>query len=145
MTAQLTLRIVTPERVVLDEKVDEVSAWAIDGEFSILPNHIPLVTALAFDVLRYKTGGQESIAAILGGILEVADNTVTILSDSAELATEIDETRARQAKERAEAEKTQRTDKLDVYISELAFSRAIARLKAADLARRRGSRRHTEI
>jgi F-type H+-transporting ATPase subunit epsilon len=140
MTAELTLRIVTPERVVLDEKVDEVSAWAIDGGFSILPNHIPLVTALAFDVLTYKSGGQESIAAVLGGILEVNENTVTILSDAAELATEIDETRARQAKERAEAEKTQRADKLDVYVSELAFSRAIARLKATDLARRKGSK-----
>src|SRR6516164_4022711 len=130
MAAELKLRIVTPDRVVLDQDVEEVMACSIDGQFAVLPNHIPLVTALAYDVLRYKSGGQESIAAVLGGILEVNENTVTILSDAAELATEIDETRARQAKERAEAEKTQRADKLDVYVSELAFSRAIARLKA---------------
>jgi len=134
------LKILTPERLVLEQQVDEVAACAIDGEFAVLPNHIPLVTALAFDILRYKAGGSEYIASVLGGILEVSNNTVTVLSDSAELATEIDEARARQAKERAEAEKTQRTDKLDIYVAEMAFSRAMARLKAADLSRRRHGR-----
>ncbi len=137
MSTALQLRIITPERIVLEKEVDEVAACAIDGEFAILPNHIPLVTALANDVLRYKSSGDESIAVVLGGILEVSNNTVTILSDAAELAGEIDETRAKQAKERAEAEKSQRTDKLDVYLSEMAFSRAIARLKAAEISRRR--------
>lgn len=144
MAATLTLKIVTPERVVFEDKVDEVEACAIDGEFAVLPGHIPLVTALAYDVLRYKSGGQESVAAVLGGILEVSNDTVTVLSDAAELATEIDEARARQAKQRAEAERIQRTDKLDVYVTEMAFSRAMARLKATDIMRRRGHRRHYE-
>lgn len=143
MSTALKLRIVTPERVVLEQEVDEVAACAVDGEFAVLPNHIPLVTALAYDVLRYKSGGSESVAAVLGGILEVSDNTVTVLSDAAELAVEIDETRARQAKERAEAEKSQRTDKLDIYLSEMALIRAIARLKAADTSRRSRTRNST--
>jgi F-type H+-transporting ATPase subunit epsilon len=142
MPETLTLTIITPEKIVLDQKVDEVSACAIDGEFAVLPDHIPLVSALANDVLIYKSGGIESVAAVLGGILEVSDNKVTVLSDAAELATEIDEARARQAKQRAEAEKTQRTDKLDVYVAEMAFSRAMARLKAADLYRRKHRRDH---
>jgi F-type H+-transporting ATPase subunit epsilon len=87
--------------------------------------------------VRFKAKGHESAAAVIGGLLEVTGNRVRVLSDSAELDVEIDEARAHQAKERAEAEKTQRTDKLDVYISEMAIARAVARLKAAELTKRR--------
>jgi F-type H+-transporting ATPase subunit epsilon len=137
MPGTLNLQIITPERVVLDQEVEQVSARAIDGELTILPNHEPLTTALTIDVVRYKAQGHESAAAVIGGLLEVTNNRVRVLSDSAELDVEIDEARAHQAKSRAEAEKTQRTDKLDVYISEMAISRAVARLKAAELIKRR--------
>jgi F-type H+-transporting ATPase subunit epsilon len=140
MPGTLNLKIITPERVVLEQKVDEVSARAIDGELSILPNHQPLITALAVDVLRFKSDGVEHIAAVIGGLLEVGENQVTVLSDVAELDTEIDEARAHDAKAKAEAEKTQKTDKLDIYLSEMAMSRAIARLKAAELSRQRRRR-----
>jgi len=137
MPGTLTLQIITPERIVLDQEVEQVSACAIDGELTILPEHEPITTALAIDVVRFKTKGHESAAAVIGGLLEVTGNRVRVLSDSAELDVEIDEARAHQAKERAEAEKTQRTDKLDVYISEMAIARAVARLKAAELIKRR--------
>jgi len=140
MPGTLNLKIITPERVVLDQPVDEVSARAIDGELSILPNHQPLITALAIDVLRYKVQGVEQIAAVIGGLMEVGENQVTVLSDVAELDTEIDEARATDAKAKAEAEKTQKTDKLDIYLSEMAMSRAVARLKAAELSRQRRRR-----
>lgn len=143
MSGALTLKIITPERVVLEQSVDEVSARAIDGELSILPNHEPLITALAIDVLRYKVDGAENIAAVIGGLMEVGENNVTVLSDVAELDTEIDEARAHDAKARAEAEKTQKTDKLDIYLSEMAVSRAVARLKAAELSKHRRRRHHT--
>lgn len=137
MADKLTLKIITPERIVTEQEVDEVVARAIDGELSVLPNHQPLLTALAIDVVRYKTGRDEMSAAVIGGVMDVVDNEVTVLSDLAELGTEIDEARAHQRKERAEAEKTQRTDNLDVYITEMAISKSIARLKAAELAKRR--------
>jgi len=140
MPGTLNLKIITPERVVLEQAVDEVSARAIDGELSILPNHQPLITALAIDVLRYKVQGVEQIAAVIGGLMEVGENQVTVLSDVAELDTEIDEARAHDAKAKAEAEKTQKTDKLDLYLSEMAMSRAVARLKAAELSRQRRRR-----
>ena len=133
----LNLKIITPERIVLDTTVDQVTATARDGELSILPNHEPLVTALDIDVLRYTKSGEESIAAIIGGIMEVTNQEVTVLTDAAELDTEIDEARARQAKDRAEAEKTQKVDKLDTYVAELALSRAIARIRAVELAKQR--------
>jgi F-type H+-transporting ATPase subunit epsilon len=140
MAAELKLKIITPDRIVLEKDVDEVSAHAIDGGFAILKGHEPLVTALAIDVMKYSTDGTENFVSIIGGILEVANNEVTILTDAAELDTEIDEARARQAKERAEAEKTQRTDKLDIQLSEMALSRAVARLRAAEFGQRRRHR-----
>ena len=137
MAEQFNLKIITPERIVLDTTAEQVAAKALDGELSILPGHEPLVTALDIDVLRYYQNGEEHSAAIIGGVLEVGDKEVTVLSDSAELGIEVDEARAKQAKDRAEAEKTQKTDKLDTYMAELALSRAIARLKAYELAKQR--------
>jgi F-type H+-transporting ATPase subunit epsilon len=140
MAQELNLKIITPERVVLDQKAESVTVTAIDGEMSVLPDHEPIITALAIDVVRWKVKGEEEMAAIMGGVMEVKQNEVTILSDTAELDTEIDVARAHQARERAEAEKIQKTDKLDVYISEMAISRAIARVKAVELRQRRKGR-----
>lgn len=137
----LTLRIITPERIVLEEQVDEVTATAIDGELSILPGHEPLVTALKMDVLRYVANKEDEFAAVMGGILEVKNNEVTVLSDVAELDREIEHARAVQAKERAMAEATQKTDKLDVYVTEMAIGRAMARLKAVEFREQRKRRR----
>jgi len=140
MANTLNLKIITPERVVFDNMVEQVTAVANDGELTILPGHEPIVTTLAVDVLRFKVKGEEETAAIIGGIMNVNNSEVEILSDMAELDIEIDEARASQAKSRLEAEKTQKTDKLDAYITEMALSRAMVRLKAAEMAkmRRRG-------
>ena len=129
MPGTLKLRIVTPERVVLEQDVEQVTATAVDGELSILPDHEPIVTALAIDMLRYRLNKEDEYAAVMGGILEVKNNEVTILSDLAELDTEIDVAKAHMDKEKAEAEKLEKSDKLDVYVSELAISRAVARLR----------------
>lgn len=153
MAATFNLKIITPERIVLDTTVSQVTATARDGQLSILPHHEPLVTALDVDALKYWEGGEEKSAAIIGGVLEVAnkqsampgddhpaaehDLIVTVISDAAELATEIDEARANQAKARAEAETSQKADKLDTQVAELALSRAIARLKALEIAKER--------
>jgi F-type H+-transporting ATPase subunit epsilon len=137
MAATLTLKIITPERVVLDKPVEQVVARGMDGEFSILPGHEPFVSTLAIDVLRFIANGEEDAAAIMGGVLEVRNNEITVISDVAELDADIDEARAKQAKERAEAEKTQKKDNVEVYVSELALSKAMARLKAAELIKER--------
>lgn len=142
MEGNFTLKIITPERVVLDTKSNSVTATARDGQLTILPKHEPLVTALGIDVLSYTTGqGEEHSAAIIGGILEVGNETVTILSDTAELGVEIDEARAGQALKRAEAEKTQRVDKLDTQLAEMALTRAIARIKAVEMVKNRRKNR----
>jgi F-type H+-transporting ATPase subunit epsilon len=140
MADKLMLRIITPDRVVLEEEVQEVVARAIDGELAILPNHEPLLTALGIDILRFKKDNHDQSAAVMGGVMEVNNNEVTVLSDLAELDHEIDEATAHQDKARLEAEKIQKVDKLDVHITELAIARSMARLKAAEYQRARRGR-----
>lgn len=137
MPGTLKLRIVTPEKVVLETDVEQVTATSVDGELSILPDHEPLVTALAIDTLRYKLNKEDEFAAVMGGVLEVKNNEVTVLSDLAELDTDIDVAKAHEDKQKAEAEKLQKTDKLDVYVTEMAISRAVARLKAHEFRQRK--------
>lgn len=137
MPSNFKLKIITPERVVVDTEAEKLTATALDGQLTILPNHEPLVTALGIDVLTFTVNGEEDSAAVIGGILEVDTKEVHILSNRAELDTEIDEARANHAKARAEAEKIQKKDKLDTYLTEMALSRAIARLKAVEFAKRR--------
>lgn len=137
MADTLTLKIITPDAVVLDAQVESVTATAIDGQLQILPHHIPLVTALAIDVLHWKTGGKEDTAAVLGGLMEVGENVVTVLSDTAELGHEIDEAKAHEEMEKAAAAKTTKLDKIDAYGTEMAVSRAMARVRAVQFVKRR--------
>jgi F-type H+-transporting ATPase subunit epsilon len=102
MAETLRLRVVTPERLLLDEEVDEVTAPGTEGEFGVLPNHITFLSSLQPGRLSYKQGGQVRFLAVSGGFAEVRDNIVTILTDSAEFADEIDVERARAALRAAE-------------------------------------------
>lgn len=135
------LRIITPDSTVLEQQVEQVTAMSLDGELSIMPAHEPLVTALTMDVLRYQVQKDEEFVAVMGGILEVKNDEVTVLCDAAELAENIDHLKAQEDKSRAEAEKMQKTDKLDVYVSEMAIGRAMARLKAVEYREQRKRRR----
>lgn len=139
MVSSLNLKIITPDRVVFDDAVDQVVVNAVDGELCVLPDHEPLMTALAIDVLRFKHNKEDGTAAVMGGIMEVQNNEVTVMSDLAELDIEIDAARAKEEMERLEAEKTQKIDKLDVYLSEMSIAKRLARIRAAELSRiRRG-------
>ncbi len=96
------LRIVTPERLLLDEEVEEVIAPGAAGEFGVLPDHIAFLTTLAPGRLIYRTGNQRHVVAIFGGYAEVSDNVMTVLADGAEPARQIDLEAARQAQQEAE-------------------------------------------
>ena len=98
----LKLDIVTIERQVFSGEVDTVIAPGIEGELGILPRHAPLITALQEGELRFRWHDEEQSFAIGGGYLEVLDNQVTVLADSAERADEIDVARAEEARARAE-------------------------------------------
>ena len=96
----MRLLLVTPERQLLDTDIEEVYAPGVLGQFGVLPEHVNFLTALGTGELRYRTKGADHYVAVSGGILEVLDDLVTVLADSAEFAEEIDVARARQAEER---------------------------------------------
>ena len=102
MADKITLRIVTPSRLVLDEEVDEVTAPGELGEFGVLPNHIAFLTTLVPGELSFKQGATKTTLAISGGYAEVLDNVMTVLASSAEFPDEIDIPRSQRAREQAE-------------------------------------------
>ena len=98
----LHFKIITPERVEFAAEVDQVSLMTTAGEITVLPHHIPLVTVLQPGELRYKKDGQEFALAVSGGFAEIkADNSLSILADTAEHVTTIDIARAEAARDRA--------------------------------------------
>jgi F-type H+-transporting ATPase subunit epsilon len=101
MADKITLRVVTPTRLVLEEKVDEVTAVGELGEFGVLPNHIDFLSTLVPGELSYKQGPNREVLAIAGGYAEVLDNVMTVLATAAEFPWEIDVARAQRAKEQA--------------------------------------------
>ena len=98
----LKLEIVTPERKVLDESVDSVTVPTASGEAGILPNHAPLISALKPGILSYSNKGTTERLAVSGGFVEVSSNKVSVLTDTAETAAEIDADAARVEREAAE-------------------------------------------
>lgn len=99
--AKIHLDIVTPERTVCSEETDEVIAPGHVGLFGVRPSHAPFLTAIEPGELRFKAGDQNHRFAVGGGFVEVADDRVTVLADTAEAAGDIDIERARAAGEDA--------------------------------------------
>jgi F-type H+-transporting ATPase subunit epsilon len=96
------LSILTPERKVFSETVEQVSLMTETGEITVLPNHIPLVTILQHGELRYKKHNEEFALAVSGGFAEVRPhNQLVILADSADFATDINVAEAEAARDRA--------------------------------------------
>lgn len=141
MDNQLILKIITPERIVCERKVVKVVAVATDGEFCILPNHEPLLNSLKIDVVKFESTNHEvELACVIGGILEVENNYVTILTDIAELETEIDVVRAKQAKERLMAISTEsKVEDSNTAQMQFALLKAIIRIKVHELSRQKKS------
>ena len=123
--AGLTLRIITPERVILDEAVDSVSVTATDGGMGIFPKHAGMVTALDPGELTYKSSSGEESMFVAGGFAEVRGDTVRVLTAAGEPWSDIDEERAREAEARAR--------------ERLSVTRAAATQDAVDMARARAS------
>jgi len=130
--ATIAVDIVTPERRVLQTQADSVVVHAIDGELGILAHHTPLVAQLAPGEIRLRMGDQTQYFAVSGGFVEVQDNHVTVMAETAEMAHEIDVERARLAAERArELIKTAKSD-VDLAQAEAALRRALARLHVTE-------------
>ena len=131
------LEIVTAERVVLADEVDQVNVPTKDGRVGILPRHEPLLTVLDIGELDIIKDEVRTPFAISGGFMEVLPNRVTIRADTAERADEIDEARAEEARRRAEEQIAQRRSDQDLALAEAELRRAIIRLKVAQLKKLR--------
>jgi len=127
----LRLDIVTPDKVVLNAEVDYVGANGVDGQFGLLPGHAAMLSALEVGGLYYRQGNTTGWVFVSGGFAQITDNKVTILAESAELASDIDVDRAAQAKARAEERLSAPKPDTDVHRAELALARAIARIRVA--------------
>src|SRR3982751_591813 len=103
----IELQIVTPDKLVLRENVDEVEIPGSQGYFGVLPGHTPMLASLAVGELWYRQGQEKTYLSIAFGFAEVLPDRVTILAQLAEKAEEIDVSRAQEAKKRAEARLTQ--------------------------------------
>ncbi len=132
MADKLKLEMVTPYKRVLSEDVDEITAPGFIGELGILPEHTPLLTTLKVGELSYKEGNETFHIAVNWGYLEVENNTVTVLVDTAERADEIDLARAKAALGRAEeALKGLPQEDKQYMIMEAALQRALIRIQVA--------------
>ncbi|MDH4233053.1 MAG: F0F1 ATP synthase subunit epsilon [Nitrospirota bacterium] len=131
---KLLLEIVTPQGLVFSEEVDEVTASGSEGEFGILPGHVPFVTTLKIGILSSKAGNDTKFFFVNWGYAEVGADKVLILADSAELSEEIDIERARAAMKRAE-ERLRKAEDIDFHRAEAALERAVTRIQLSELKR----------
>lgn len=131
------LEIVTAERVVLSDEVDQINVSTRDGRIGILPRHAPLLTILEAGQMDIIKSGERTPYALSGGFLEVHASRVTILADTVERADEIDEARAERARRRAEERLQQARSNLEAAIAEAELRRAIIRLQVSQLRKER--------
>ena len=137
----LHVEVVTAERELYNGEANLVSAPGSEGRLGILPRHAALLTTLAPGELRIELNGAEEPLFVSGGFLEVSNDNVTVLADTAEHAEEIDEARAEEARRRAE-ERLQNVQSETERVELLAaLERAINRIRVAELTRRRSGRR----
>ncbi|MFP4428155.1 MAG: F0F1 ATP synthase subunit epsilon [Desulfovermiculus sp.] len=128
MASTIRLEIVTPDKLVLSQDVEYAGVPGLMGQFGVLRNHIPFLSALAIGSLYYRSEGKIHYVFLSGGFADVTQDKLTILAESAERAEEIDIARAKKAKERAEQRLQQERDRFNAARAEAALKRAIHRI-----------------
>lgn len=140
MADTIKLELVTPERMILSEDVEEVIAPGVEGDLGVLPEHAPLLTALRVGELAYRVGKQIDYVAIVGGgFLEVSNNKVIVLADDAELGHEINLDEAIERKLRAEQdlEKERKADEATLNNAQVQLMKELTRVQIAEKYRAR--------
>lgn len=124
------LKIITHEKVVFDEDVDEIYTKSTDGEFGVLKGHVPVMAALDIGVTKVVQNGEEKYFTTMGGVFQFKNEEAIILTTTAERGEDIDITRAKEALARAKARLDDKDAEIDAKRAEAAVARAMARLKA---------------
>ncbi|HPU08715.1 MAG TPA: ATP synthase F1 subunit epsilon [Candidatus Atribacteria bacterium] len=129
----LELHIVTPEKTIKIPGVRSLVCECPDGKRGILPGHISSLAELVPGVLKYTDeGGEEHYLALSGGVIEITPQVVTILTEAAEEASEIDVARAQEALERAQKRLKEKLPEADFARAQAALLRSLARLRATE-------------
>jgi F-type H+-transporting ATPase subunit epsilon len=131
LPTHLDLQIVTPDRLIVQEQVDEVEIPGSEGYFGVLPGHTPLLASLAVGELWYRKGQEKFYLSMAFGFAEVLPDRVTILARLAERAEDIDVGRAEAAKKRAEERLTQPTSDFDYERARIALMKSLMRLQVS--------------
>ena len=131
LPTSLELQIVTPERLLLKEQVDEVEIPGSEGYFGVLPGHTPLLASLALGEMWYRRGQEKTFLSIAFGFAEVLPDRVTILARIAERADDIDVARAEAALKRAEDRLAQQQIPIDYERARIALLKSLTRLQVS--------------
>ena len=137
LPTKLTLEIVTPERSLTSEQVDEIQLPGSEGYFGVLPGHAPLLATLQVGELWYRIGQEKHYVAIAFGFAEVLPERVTVLAQIAERPEDIDVPRAEAAKKRAEERIAKPQVEVDFERARIAMMKSLIRLQVAARARTR--------
>ncbi len=129
MAQTFKLEVVTPDKKVLSEEVQYAGVPGLEGEFGVLPQHIPFLSALGIGKLQYDKDGQRSSLFVSGGFAEVGFTSLSILAEAAEKTEDIDRARAEQALKRAEKRLAQPEEGVDIVRAKMAMTRALGRLQ----------------
>ena len=135
-SSNIHVDIVSAEREIFSGEADMVFAPAEQGELGIAPRHAPLLTRMKPGVVRVQLGSEEQVFYVSGGILEIQPHVVTVLSDTAQRAADIDEAAAQDAKRKAEEALANQSGELDVARAQAELLEAVARLKALEKIRK---------
>ena len=125
------LKIITHDKIVFDDDVDEIYTRGVDGEFGILKGHVPIMTALDVGVTKAVKKNCTHLFTTMGGVFQFKDDNAIILTDICEDSSDIDVTRAKAARERAEARLAEVDANIDAQRAQAALARSLARLQAA--------------
>jgi len=129
LPTHIDLQIVTPDKLLVREPVDEVEVPGTEGYFGVLPGHTPMLASLAVGELWYRKGQEKTYLSIAFGFAEVLPDRVTILAQLAERAEDIDLARAEEARRRAEARLAEPKADIDYDRARVALMKSIARLQ----------------
>lgn len=128
---KLHIQVVTPEKIILETDASQITAPTTEGEITILPEHVPLLTQLAPGELLIRNDGKLDHLVVVGGFLEVTRDLVRILADYAVHGKDISAVRAQEAKERAEKKMKEKLSNEDFAIAEGELRKALLELKVA--------------
>ncbi len=131
LPTHIDLQIVTPDRQLVREPVDEVEIPGSEGYFGVLPGHTPLLASLAVGEMWYRKGQEKTYLSVAFGFAEVLPDRVTILAQIAERAEDIDPARAEESRKRAEARLAQPKAEVDYERARAALMKSLARLQVS--------------